>query len=89
MENFPLITTVRPFFGFGVTMKKTAIITGASSGIGAATAEQLLKYGWTVFACARRKEKMVSLESKGAITLELDVTQNESMRTMVETVIRH
>jgi NAD(P)-dependent dehydrogenase (short-subunit alcohol dehydrogenase family) len=69
-------------------MKKTAIVTGASSGIGAATVEQLLKDGWTVFACARRVDKMVSLEAKGAITLDLDVTKDESMRSMVENVIR-
>lgn len=70
-------------------MKKTAIVTGASSGIGAATAEQLLKEGWTVFACARRRERMVNLERKGAITLELDVTRDESMRAMVDSVLRH
>jgi short-subunit dehydrogenase len=68
-------------------MKKTAIVTGASSGIGAATVEQLLKDGWTVFACARRAEKLASLEAKGAITLNLDITKDESICAMLENVM--
>ena len=35
-------------------MQKTAIITGASSGIGAATAEQFLAHGYDVISIARR-----------------------------------
>ena len=69
-------------------MKKTAIITGASSGIGAATVVQLLSDGWTVYACARRTERMVALAKQGAITLELDVTSDASMQAVVETVLR-
>ena len=37
----------------GVAMKKVIIVTGASSGIGKATALQLLKEGHTVYGAAR------------------------------------
>lgn len=69
-------------------MKKTAIITGASSGIGAATVELLLSKGWEVYACARRQEHMAGLAAKGAVTLKLDITQDESLCAVVETVLR-
>ncbi len=58
---------------------KTALVTGASSGIGESTVELLLKAGATVYAAARRLDKMKGLEKKGAKLIKLDVTDEESM----------
>lgn len=62
------------------------LITGCSSGIGAATADLLLKAGHTVYATARRPETLAGLAAAGARTLALDVTSEESMRSAVAQV---
>ena len=61
---------------------KTAIVTGASSGIGAATASALAGEGARVAGGARRVEQ---LETE--IKLELDVTDRESCERFVEAAI--
>lgn len=43
-------------------MSKIALVTGASSGIGAITARELLKAGFIVYAAARRVNKMEDLK---------------------------
>ncbi|MEO6968134.1 MAG: SDR family NAD(P)-dependent oxidoreductase [Rhodanobacteraceae bacterium] len=43
---------------------KTLLITGASSGFGAATAERFSSAGWRVIACARRAERLQKLVDK-------------------------
>jgi NAD(P)-dependent dehydrogenase (short-subunit alcohol dehydrogenase family) len=62
------------------------LITGCSSGIGYATAEALTERGWTVYATARKPETISELETKGAHTLALDVTDEDSMAQAVRTV---
>jgi len=62
------------------------LVTGCSSGIGAATAELLLRAGHTVYATARRPEVLADLESAGARVLALDVTSEESMSAAVKAV---
>lgn len=57
----------------------TALVTGASSGIGAAIARQLIADGYKVFAGARRVELMAPLAAQGARLLSLDVTDDASM----------
>lgn len=60
------------------SLNKTALVTGASSGIGYATAVELAKRGYTVFAGARRLEPMKPLADEyGIITLQLDVTSQQ------------
>jgi 3-hydroxy acid dehydrogenase / malonic semialdehyde reductase len=61
---------------------KKAIVTGASSGIGAATARALLRAGASVAAGARRVDRLAEL-GDGAVTLELDVTDPESCEAFV------
>jgi NAD(P)-dependent dehydrogenase (short-subunit alcohol dehydrogenase family) len=65
---------------------RAVLITGCSSGIGAATAAHLADKGWTVYATARRVETLADLAAKGCRTLALDVTDEASCRAAVETV---
>ena len=58
--------------------KRSVLVTGASSGIGAASASLLLDRGWRVFAAARRLELMAPLAAQGAELLELDLSNAES-----------
>jgi NAD(P)-dependent dehydrogenase (short-subunit alcohol dehydrogenase family) len=66
---------------------RAVLITGCSSGIGAATAERLAGEGWTVYATARRPETLGELEAKGCRTLALDVTDEASMQAAVDAVV--
>ena len=53
-------------------MSKIAMVTGATSGIGWATAEALAKEGYQLIICGRRKERLQELSAKvGVKTLEL------------------
>lgn len=59
---------------------RSALVTGASSGIGAATAHRLTTEGWRVFAVARRVEKLESLaEQEGIIPIICDVTDPDQV----------
>ncbi len=58
----------------------TIIITGASSGIGRATAEQFLEAGWQVGLIARRKERLDEITPPNAIALPCDVTDATAMK---------
>ncbi|GAB4008277.1 SDR family NAD(P)-dependent oxidoreductase [Nocardioides ultimimeridianus] len=66
---------------------KTVLITGCSSGIGAATASLLAESGWEVWASARRPETLADLEAAGCRTVALDVTDEDSMTAAVQTVL--
>ena len=67
-------------------MSKTALVTGASSGIGAATVLALLEEGFKVFAAARRQDRMAPLARKGAELLFLDLTDDPSIVAAVDAV---
>lgn len=68
-------------------MKKVALITGASSGIGESAAILLHNAGFKVYGAARRLEKMKSLEGKGISTITLDVTDEDSIVNCVHTIL--
>jgi NADP-dependent 3-hydroxy acid dehydrogenase YdfG len=53
-----------------------ALVTGASSGIGKATAVALHELGHTVYAAARRVDRMRELADLGVRTLAMDVTES-------------
>lgn len=67
---------------------QVVLVTGASTGIGEATARQLAQAGHTVYAGARRVELMKPLEALGVRTLFLDVTDDASMTAAVERIER-
>ena len=59
---------------------RTAVVTGASSGIGAATATRLAADGFDVVLGARRQDRLTSLaDSIGARALPLDITDQGSV----------
>ncbi|OKP83959.1 short-chain dehydrogenase/reductase [Paenibacillus helianthi] len=68
--------------------QKVALITGASSGIGKEAAIELKKQGFTVYAAARRIEKMQELEAKGIRPISLDVTDDESMVQCINEILK-
>jgi len=68
------------------TRHNPILISGCSSGIGAATAAALVTAGHTVYATARKVETLGDLEALGCRTLPLDVTSEDSMVAAVKAV---
>lgn len=66
---------------------KVVLITGASSGIGEATAIRLKKAGYIVYAGARRTDKMKHLDEQEIFTLKIDVTDDKSMTDAIKKII--
>ena len=66
---------------------RVALVTGASSGIGAQTALLLQAAGFAVYAVARRVERMQPLASQGVRTLSMDVTEDSSVTAGLEKII--
>jgi len=66
---------------------KTAVVTGASSGIGRATARALLAEGVRVASGARRVERLDDL-GDGSIGLPLDVTDPESCAAFITRAVK-
>lgn len=60
-------------------MKKVALVTGASAGIGWSIAKYLAKQGIKTVAAARRVEKMEELKKQRIYTVKLDVSDTESI----------
>ena len=55
------------------------LVTGASTGIGHATAKRMLAYGWEVFAAARKDEDLERLRGEGFTPIKLDVTDPDTI----------
>ncbi len=67
---------------------KVILITGASSGIGKETAKQLIQEGHTVYAAARRVEKMNDLASIGGLPIKMDITNEDDIQNTLQTIIQ-
>src|ERR1700727_1846324 len=73
--------------------RRPAIVAGASSGIGAATAVELASHGFPVALGARRVDKCqeiaetIRAQGGQAIALPLDVTDTESVKAFVHQAV--
>mgnify|MGYP001552524770 CR=1 FL=1 len=63
------------------------LITGCSTGIGYVAATMLKSRGYRVFATARRAEDVQRLKSEGFESLQLDLTDSESISTALDEVL--
>ena len=77
---------------------KVVLITGSSSGIGAATAVQFSRAGANVVVTGRRADKVsevakeclkVSPKQSKALEVVADVTKPEDLRRLVDTTVKH
>jgi NADP-dependent 3-hydroxy acid dehydrogenase YdfG len=66
---------------------KAAVVTGASTGIGEATVRALTAEGWTVFAVARRADRLAALAAEtGATAVPADITEDSDVERLVAEV---
>ncbi|HET7147393.1 MAG TPA: SDR family oxidoreductase [Candidatus Nitrosopolaris sp.] len=78
-------------------MRKSIIVTGASSGIGKATVIKLVESGYHVFGLARRYDKLVAISSKlltsskekgnNYIPMEFDITKPERFGSIINEIL--
>lgn len=70
-----------------MTQSRLAVVTGASSGIGAATARQLAEAGFEVICAARRTERIEALAAEiGGRALTCDVTSDADVARLAQAV---
>ncbi len=70
-----------------MTSSRTAVVTGASSGIGAATARELASAGFHVYCAARRVDRLEALADEiGGTAVACDVTDAADVARLAETV---
>ena len=75
--------------GFHMTdsRKKTALVTGASSGMGKEIAKRLIADGFQVYVAARNVEKMDDLVKLGARALKMDVSHEDQIKAAADRIL--
>ena len=73
---------------------KTVLITGATSGIGAATARLLAKHNYKVILCGRREDRLMDLEKELSAftevhTLQFDVRDKNAVLKSIQSLPSH
>ncbi|WP_323883444.1 oxidoreductase [Aeromonas caviae] len=67
--------------------KKTALVTGASSGMGKAIAHRLIEDGYQVYVAARNVDKMTDLVTLGAQPLRMDISVDDEIVSGVNIIL--
>ncbi|MFA6030864.1 MAG: SDR family oxidoreductase [Elusimicrobiota bacterium] len=73
-----------------MTSERTAVVVGASSGMGRGLSELLLAEGWTVGVCARRRERLEELRAAHgarAVPCVLDLARPDEARAALESLL--
>ncbi|MBI1331257.1 MAG: SDR family NAD(P)-dependent oxidoreductase [Armatimonadetes bacterium] len=69
------------------TSQKTALVTGASSGMGKEIAKGLINEGYSVYVAARNANKMVDLEKLGARVITMDISKDDQISAAVSQIL--
>lgn len=67
--------------------KKVALVTGASSGIGASAASKLQQHGFTVYAAGRRRDRLDAIAGHGIIPLVFDVSDDAACVNAINQIL--
>jgi NAD(P)-dependent dehydrogenase (short-subunit alcohol dehydrogenase family) len=68
-------------------MARTAVVTGAGTGIGAATVQALRADGWSVVLSGRRRELLEQVASADDLVVPTDVTDEASVRALFDAAV--
>lgn len=69
-----------------IRTQPTALVTGASSGMGKSIAKRLIADGYLVYVAARSIDRMTDLEKLGAIALRMDISSDEDIVAAVAAI---
>ena len=81
------VRTETPANEAGMSKTKVCLVTGASPGIGYATALEFQNAGYTVYGVARRVERMEALRAAGGHPLAMDMKNEADLERVVDTIM--